>query len=280
LINKIVKSLAILLLISSCVSSTQIALLFHRPTGLAFVEVEINDQHGRFLLDTGTSYPVVSEEFVNRNHLEAIGELTGRTGEYVFVEPESFSIGDAKFTRTGRLLVKDLAGVSESMGIGIDGIVGSSLLNGAPYKIDFANRTLELGSQDDPVESGYKVVFKNQCPYVEVLLDGEIVEFLIDSGSIQSFVSQDTAEKFRESGNFSSSAGYNHITIDGSIRKEMQLIHINSLEFAGRDYHDISMFVEGENKIGLDILSNGTLIMNKKRGIYWFFEFGRSESQL
>ena len=244
------------------------------------MEVEINDKQGRFLLDTGTSYPVVSEEFVNRSHLETISEPSGRMGENVYVEPESFSIGDAKFTRAGRLLVMNLAELSESMSISIDGIVGSSLLNGAPYKIDFANHTLELGSQDEPVESGYKVVFKNQCPYVDVLIDGEKVEFLIDSGSIQSFVSAETAEKFRESSSFTSSAAYNHITIDGSVRKEMQRIHINSLVFAGQEYHDISMFVEGENTIGLDILKNGTLIMNKKRGIFWFFESGRSESQL
>lgn len=121
-----------------------VPLTAHR--GALIVQVTVNDRfEGRFLLDTGASYCVVSKEVARE------AKIRGRTGGdrvqlMTANGPIDANLGEAREVEVGDARARDVvvAVVDEDPAPGLDGVLGLSFLGRFRYTVDAAKGTLVL----------------------------------------------------------------------------------------------------------------------------------------
>lgn len=121
-----------------------VPLTAHR--GALIVQVTVNDRFtGRFLLDTGASYCVVSKEVARE------AKIRGRTGGdrvqlMTANGPVDATLGEAREVEVGEVRARDVvvAVVDDAPVPGLDGVLGLSFLGRFRYTVDAAKGTLVL----------------------------------------------------------------------------------------------------------------------------------------
>ncbi len=142
-----------------------------------------------FLIDTGASAPVLSTYTAKRLGLKCQSRKAVAYGREI--ETKSAIIHELYIgaTRLGPVpvLVADLASLLPQIGNRIDAVIGMNSLIRVPFRIDFESRVLTLRPSDSlPLSVG--VEYQDNLPLINVLLEGEPVCLLLDSGAEQLIV--------------------------------------------------------------------------------------------
>ena len=263
----------------SCVTVAHIPLTSDERDAFLYLEASYNGRQGIYLLDTGTALPVVTEQAAyGQTHGGADAILTAsicgsviREGEIcrssegvAITRPNLFEIGAVKMSPGGLFQIRDLSQLSDLVGMEIDGIVGSGILNGGRYTIDFRSRELRLEQSDDASSLVHTIEFDKQSPMVKVKVNGLDVLFLIDSGALQSSISKDSADKLLSKSAITDGAVYTVLSVDGAREERRSRAFIESFQFADVSINPAHIFVSDSNVIGLDILSKGVLTVDAR----------------
>jgi predicted aspartyl protease len=275
-----------LLLLVSCVGSVLVPMEPNPRTGHFIVEARYSQKIGSFIIDTGTSLPVVSKHFLIRNQIEAPSRLyidaVTRTAnrnlgslpadELLVTEAASFSIGLAKFAPGAPFLLLDLAALELALGSEIGGIIGGGILNSATYTIDFAERRLTIMRTEIDRLPPHQVSFHDQVPFVMVNLNGHDVQFMIDTGALQTTIDEDSALRFVDGDKVQPKRRFNILTFQGQSEALLGQAIIDKLVLGDEEFTNLSVLVGTENAIGLDVLASGALTIAAPAGRYSFVQ--------
>ncbi len=158
----------------------------------ALVPVRINGQGPfTFLLDTGAGESIVTPALAARFSKDTFRirrKTGGASGRQVAVT-KALSIdrliaGPAEFHGFDAEVI-DLTGVSDALGVALDGILGCPLFEGMLLRIDFPNRTVQVrtGTLDGEERDDQFKVAGTQRPYVRVSFGKQAIRVLVDTGS-------------------------------------------------------------------------------------------------
>jgi len=164
----------------------------------------------------------------------------------------------------GLFEIRDLSHIRQSIDQDIAGIVGSGILNGGVYSIDFCNRTISLTKYSSAPQLEHEIRFDRQRPIVTVTVNGKDFPYVVDSGALQSSISRRAADLVVPESAMQNETSYKVLTIDGVRNEVRSRALIESFKFAGIELSSINLFVNEENVIGLDILRKGTLTVNAR----------------
>ena len=157
------------------------------------------DKHGpwNFLVDTGSSVTLVSEEVARRYATEkaALGtpsvHVKSSDGQSTLLPAVTLSrieLGDARFENV-QALVFDFTDVSAHLGIKIDGVLGFPLFQETLFTLDYPQARLVIAHPtpltETPSVPGTTIKFTNsqRTPFIPVRLGAENFIALIDSGN-------------------------------------------------------------------------------------------------
>jgi hypothetical protein len=156
-----------------------------------FVDVELDGQALRFLLDTG-GVNLVAAASAARIGLRAQGamETRGPGADSVgsgFARVERLVVGGAVVLERQLLRVLDLGDLAAVEGVPIDGVLGVELFKRLVVQIDYACRELLLADPEDfePVAGTHTLplTFFGHFPGVDAELDGVAGQFWLDTGN-------------------------------------------------------------------------------------------------
>jgi hypothetical protein len=170
-----------------------------RVIGSHFMVEARGDRHGpwRFLIDTGSSVTLVSEEFYKANALRdtrlsssSVG-VRSASGQVAYLQAGSVREiqlghgGGARFLNVPVLLY-NCGGLSAHLGVKIDGVLGFPLFRDTVFTLDYPGGRMTISpARRGPPEQGRLIAFNNdrRTPIIPVRLDGETFAVLVDSGS-------------------------------------------------------------------------------------------------
>ncbi len=165
----------------------EVAFTYHER--LVFVRARMGDSERLFLLDTGASASAVDAESARELALVRgePGEVEGTAG-VIRVESATLpalALG-AHAVRDLRVTVQDLSGSLRPPGMRLDGILGSDFLAGCALELDFAQRTLRLGTNPrapSPQATVLALELENRIPRFAARLDDLSVWLRLDTGA-------------------------------------------------------------------------------------------------
>lgn len=155
------------------------------------IPVTIDGQVGWFILDTGSTRTVVSKDRFPTLRASGVFEEC-ESGSGAFRLPQyttrAVLIGGNIPSGLKTVLAMDMSGLSRSLGVGVDGILGCDAMVQCIITIDFDKSLLQIRSSPCVVESlqserGRTVDLR---PFVEVMVgSGKGARFVIDTGNMQ-----------------------------------------------------------------------------------------------
>ncbi len=232
-----------------------------------WLEGHINGRKIDLLVDTGSSLPAISKEFVERNGLEYSSEQIQASG----MENSLFDIVRPSRFRIGRLValesvffVLDTASASELLQREVEGIVGGGLFNSNRYSISFKDNLIRYGRFPIDSENMYPLEIDQQYLYASVAINGVVDRFLIDSGALQTQVSLALAREIMGDLSKLEFDKLVRVTVDGRSNVEVARLTLRSLSFGDLLVKDYSVFVgdHTRNIIGMDLLKSGVLTVD------------------
>jgi len=155
---------------------------------LMIVEGEVNGVKGRFLFDNGFTLSAVSPGFAEKCGIKfeqaaKVNDINNNKTVLAETTLESFKIGGYDFQKTGfyRVDTKKFFPCSE-----VDGVIGGSIINKTNWKIDYANRTIEIS--EDPFDFSESAVIlpvtynHGNSALTKITVKGEDITCKIDIG--------------------------------------------------------------------------------------------------
>ena len=165
---------------------------FRIKDGHIILTVNIKDKDYDFMLDTGASN-LVSKELAEELGLkvlgsEKVGDVYNNTKTQEYVGLESIQIGEVEFVETAALIF-DFNSVEIWDSLGVDGFIGSNLMQHAIWDFDFTNNEVtitddesKLSIPDDFIENKLFIGVAG-VPSIACELNGEKVwNFTLDFG--------------------------------------------------------------------------------------------------
>ena len=164
-----------------------------KRTKLIFVEVGIAGKTASFLFDTGAHLTVITPEAVKRLGIVQVripiptpDHPTRKTLDALPIE--SLKLADITFTDYD-VIELDLSHLTKSIKSRVDGILGSNSFGVLPYTINYRERYIEFGLPDSARKLNWSMVeVDKHRPVLEAFIDGQSVDFLLDSGASRSFI--------------------------------------------------------------------------------------------
>ena len=203
-------ALALVLALAGCVSSRDLkpgrtkigskqVVVPAQIVGNQFVVETKWDKHGpwHFLIDTGSSVTLVSEEFARRyaTGKAALGTPSvhvkssdGKSTLLPSVTLGYIELDDARFENV-QALVLDCTEISAHLGIKIDGVLSFPLFEDTVFTLDYPQSRLVLSRvsplREIPTARGTTIKFTNsqRTPFIPVRLGAENFIALLDSGN-------------------------------------------------------------------------------------------------
>lgn len=209
---------ALLPVVSGCANLTRLARLYKRESrpgqtrvraavvevksrviGSHFVVEAKGDKRGpwRFLIDTGSSVTLVSEEFYKANAMRdtrlsqsSVG-VRAASGQVAYLQAGNVreiqlgAGGGARFLNVPVLLY-NCGELSAHLGVKIDGVLGFPLFRDTVFTLDYPRGRMTLSPPGRaPPAPGEVIPFNNdqRTPIIPVQLGGETFAVLVDSGS-------------------------------------------------------------------------------------------------
>jgi clan AA aspartic protease (TIGR02281 family) len=134
----------VLLFLALPAAAGEVPLIVHG--GALLVEATLNGRFtGRFLLDTGATYCVVSREVARQAKVR--GRTSGETVRLLTVNgPVDANLGEVRKVELGGDSARDVevAVMDDDPAPGLDGLIGLSFLDRFTYTVDRENATLRL----------------------------------------------------------------------------------------------------------------------------------------
>ncbi len=256
--------------LSSCTSHIVIPMYrhdFHDENPSYWVEGRINGRNVNLLVDTGSSLPAISKDFVQRYNLDVSAAKfqnpDGGETEIDVVRPGQFSVGKLR-TRESVFFVLDTVLASEIVQREVDGIVGGGFFNGNRYSISFKDNFISYGRFSIENINMHPLEIVQQYLYAEVNVNGIVDKFIIDSGGLQTQISMDLAE--RALGDLSNLVFSDRvrITVDGISNVRVAHAIVPSFSFGDVLVKDFPVLISDytRNIIGIDLLKNGILTID------------------
>ncbi|OAM89286.1 aspartyl protease family protein [Termitidicoccus mucosus] len=166
--------------------------------GSHFVVEAKGDKRGpwRFLIDTGSSVTLVSEEFYKANAMRdtrlsssSVG-VRSASGQVAYLQSGNvreiqLGNGGARFLNVPVLLY-NCGELSAHLGVKIDGVLGFPLFRDTVFTLDYPRGRMTISpARREPPAQGRLIAFNNdqRTPIIPVQLGGETFAVLIDSGS-------------------------------------------------------------------------------------------------
>ncbi len=146
-------------------------------------DLKINDEHRKFIFDTGANLSVVQRDSLIGN----VSKYAGASKRKMKLGRELvplIQIGNTRFVNTNALN-GDFVGLKEQVP-NFGGIIGQPIIQKANWLIDYPNKQLELASHNLADESfrAIEIIRKNgNSPYTFLEVNGEEYEVIIDLGS-------------------------------------------------------------------------------------------------
>lgn len=166
---------------------------FEYDLGLIFLNVQIEGNDYRFLLDSGSSN-VISKDLAEKLNLQVVSnsdleDSQNAASEVEFTTIGNIKIGELDYLNTGAAII-DLNASEDIACLKIDGLIGANLMKKSIWKIDYQNKLIQLTNSVDSVKipsSSKKVPFFTELtgsPIIDVLVDGtEEKNVILDLGS-------------------------------------------------------------------------------------------------
>jgi predicted aspartyl protease len=268
------------------VQQKTIQLTSRDSSDFVWVPVQFNGTTSNFLLDTGTSFPIVSSNFVSRFGFETYKFVDQhevfipRAGlkstkekaslELRYIESDAFSLGSIKAASKLTFAVIDTSAVEKIVGGHLDGFVGGGLLNGQPYAVDFRCKTLSMGKLDLSDLQMSELAIRQNLLYVEIELNGMQETFFLDSGALQTEISKATAAKVLPEFDSLDWRTYESVSVLGERLRSAARARIRSFSLGGTVYSDVEVVVAEQNVLGIDFLRHGVLVVDPINGTYSF----------
>ncbi len=154
---------------------------------LIIIEAEINGVTGTFLFDNGFSLSAVNQSFANRAGVSFtssanIKDANNQRAQTRETTVSKVVIGSHQFIDTGFYLIdtKRFLPCHE-----IDGIIGASIINKANWKIESANKQLQIASKPFPhVYSPIRLSYSsNNSAFIDLTVKGNVITTKLDFGS-------------------------------------------------------------------------------------------------
>ncbi len=152
----------------------------------------------RFLIDTGSSVTLVSEEFYKANAMRdtrlstSSVSVRSASGQVAYLQSGNVREiqlgnggGGARFLNVPVLLY-NCAELSAHLGVKIDGVLGFPLFRDTVFTLDYPRERMTISpARREPAAPGRVISFNNdqRTPIIPVQLGGETFAVLVDSGS-------------------------------------------------------------------------------------------------
>lgn len=187
----------LLLLCVCCPAFAQDKVGIRVANNTVLVPVRINHRDLAFILDTGSELSAIDAAVAQELGLTGTGTLpvlkNYREQGSEVIEVPSLGIGRRIFShkRVGTL---DLTHVSAAVGVHIDGIVGSDILQTALWHLNYSRQELTIGSSEHIERLGRAIELRRDGDeyYVPLKIISVPVELLLDSGTNSTNLSSET----------------------------------------------------------------------------------------
>lgn len=241
------------------------------------VPVVANGIQTTFLFDTGTSDTVVSKEFADRNGIhgrplqrdrpiEASAGAADQEDQYVRLR--SFRVGSVRAKRkVGPVQIVDLPRLGAQFGGDVTGMLGNAMWSSADYVLDASQPSLVISRRlnlSASPEASHLSVSGNRT-YLPVKIDGRTFDFLLDTGSSATRVTQEVIDEIRPSDYLEL-----EITTMGSTEyRRIPALHAK-VAVGLVQIPQFSFLIGEENVIGLNLLRYGVLSVSNREGMFVF----------
>ena len=199
--QKAIRALAFMVL--ACPGFSQERIKVRIENDAVLVPVSINGQSMNFLLDTGSEESAIEGSVAKRLGLARVGDAellrNYSSEESPVVTAHSVVIGTQTFVDK-RFSTARLEVVSGALGIPVDGIIGTDVLQASPFQLNYSKQELtfgpifsfrKLGKEVDLVRSGGDF-------FVPLHILSVPVDLLLDSGSNSTNLSWGTWQKLSQ----------------------------------------------------------------------------------
>src|SRR5215470_10175638 len=120
---------------------------FDLAANLSVLDVRINGEAKRFVLDTGASQTLIADAAARTLRLESVEQRSARGAggdiEVSLAAVKSVDVGGAA-VRNLTCVISDISGIGERLGGRLDGVLGFDFLSRFRLTIDYAARRLTL----------------------------------------------------------------------------------------------------------------------------------------
>lgn len=257
-------------LLYSCKSYVVIPM--HRNVSLEgypsyWLEGYVNGNKINLFVDTGSSLPVISKEFVEQHELQYAAEhMQNADLEDSFIDivrPQRLRIGRL-VARESVFQVRDTLFVSQLLQGNVEGIVGGGLFNSNRYSLSFKENLIRYGKFSIENENMYPLEIDDQYLYANVKVNGVVSRFLIDSGALQTQISLELAEKVLDDLSSLEFENLRRVTIDEIREVRLARVMLSSLSFGDETVENFSVFAGDytKNILGIDFLHAGVLTID------------------
>lgn len=242
---------------------------------LMWAKASINGIEGTFIIDTGCSHSVISEELAGKlgikNEIRKVS-TTGnvRGNEQRLVRIASLKISDTVFTNFDALILP-LAHFTQPFEQKISGFIGSNLLSSSPYIIRLKDQNIVFGQyakQEGSIET--PMILLSGRPGFEMTVNArEKVKFIIDSGATESIipVSSYRGKSIKRQGPIEIDINHNR----GSRMRSYAQPEI--MKIAGSKLESIPLKLSETQKVGLmgmDFLKRYDVLIDHQSGKLYF----------
>jgi hypothetical protein len=170
---------------------------------VVLVPVRVNDRDLSFLLDTGSDHSAIDAAMAQQLGLAEGGSIEilkdYRKQAAATAEIDSLAIGKQIFKREG-LTVVNLDSVSQALGIAVDGVLGTDILKGLTFKVDYAKQELVFGLLQELGNVGTPIQLRRSGDefFVPLRLMSIPTELLLDTGTNSTNLSWGTWQRLSE----------------------------------------------------------------------------------
>lgn len=179
--------------------------------------------------------PVISELLADELGLSADDSVDklGRKYEFPVVRLDNVTVGRLRLAQSSPFQIRDTSYLEMITGRKVDGIVDGGILNAARYEIKFPSESMRVGNLNVDTSAMSKLEIRNQYLYGEAAMDGEEIEFLIDSGSTFNEIRESDALKLVPNLDELETQSLNIARIDGHYKEDKLVLVVESLQFGG-----------------------------------------------
>jgi predicted aspartyl protease len=161
-----------------------------RSGNLFFIEINVADRTGNFILDTGAEGLVVNETYFRDYKLDRsreVGTINGNAEYAKYYKVSGLSLGELKF-KDRDADVLDLSQIENSRGLKVLGLIGLDFFKDYLLEIDLRSASLILHDKDFEMIGSKPYIdvptrSLNGVPSILVNVNGEKLRFILDTGA-------------------------------------------------------------------------------------------------